>query len=69
MSDLIQSVNYNQADLISDIIKLHVPQGYIDCDCTYSTGQFYANGTVDKPEYKFDLYPQSADVIKALEEL
>lgn len=63
--EVIKSINYSQTDLIADIIKLHVPQGYIDCDCTYSKGQFYADGKVKDPIYKFDLSPQSNDVVMA----
>ena len=62
---LIKSTNYNQIDLISDIIKLHVPQGFIDCDCTYSVGNFYKDGKIKEPQYKFDIIPTRNDIIKA----
>lgn len=63
--DIIKSTNYNQIDLISDIIKLHVPQGFIDCDCTYSVGNFYKDGKIKEPQYKFDIIPTRNDIIKA----
>ena len=63
--DIIKSTNYNQIDLISDIIKLHVPQGFIDCDCTYSVGNFYKDGKLNEPQYKFDIIPTRNDIIKA----
>ncbi len=63
--DIIKSTNYNQIDLISDIIKLHVPQGFIDCDCTYSVGNFYKDGKIKEPLYKFDINPTNENVIKA----
>lgn len=63
--DIIKSTNYNQIDLINDIIKLHVPQGFIDCDCTYSVGNFYKDGKIKEPLYKFDINPTNENVIKA----
>lgn len=64
-SNLIKSISYDQAEIIQNIIKLHVPQGYIDCDPTYSIGNFYKNTGVEPPKHKFDLYPQLPDVIEA----
>ena len=48
--------------MIENILKLHVPEGKIDCDPTYSIGNFYKDGRVKFPEYKFDIKPQSAGV-------
>lgn len=35
-----------------------MPTGKIDCDPTYSIGNFYKNSGVDEPTYKFDIVPQ-----------
>lgn len=35
-----------------------MPTGKIDCDPTYSIGNFYKNTGVDEPTYKFDIVPQ-----------
>jgi hypothetical protein len=32
---IIKSISYDQTEIIKNILKLHVPQGYIDCDPTY----------------------------------
>jgi len=64
MSDLIKTTNFNQVEIISDIIKLHVPAG-IDLDPTYSKGNFYNQGMIDKPKIKSDLYPKFDDVIES----
>ena len=62
---LIKSISYNQFEIIENIIKLHVPQGYIDCDPTYSKGNFYKNNNIIKPKYKYDILPQLDEVEKA----
>lgn len=61
---MITTIDYNQHTIIEDIIKLHVPDG-IQLDPTYSKGVFYKKATISPPEYKFDILPQSDDVIKA----
>lgn len=38
-----------------------MPNKCIDCDPTYSKGNFY-KGTIDEPLYKFDIAPQMPDV-------
>ena len=35
-----------------------MPTGKIDCDPTYSIGNFYKNTGIEKPLYKFDINPQ-----------
>lgn len=65
MTKIIKSISYNQTEIISNIIKLHVPQGFIDLDCTYSKGHFYKNTNIIEPIYKFDLFPQTLDTIAA----
>lgn len=61
---LIKSISYSQEEIISDIIKLYVPQGFIDLDATYSTGNFYKSGEIKEPVYKFDIKPMSDDVVQ-----
>lgn len=36
----ISTIGYNQIEIIQNIIELHVPQGFIDLDPTYSRGVF-----------------------------
>ena len=62
---LIKSVSYDQSEIIKNILKLHVPKGKIDCDPTYSTGNFYNKTGIERPEYSFDIIPQSDGVLKA----
>lgn len=61
-NSLIKSISYDQSQIIKLILKLHVPSGKIDCDPTYSIGNFYKNTGIDKPRYKFDINPQIEDV-------
>lgn len=61
--NIIKSVSYDQEEIIRNIIKLHVPQGYIDVDSTYSKGNFYKN--IKAPKYKFDIQPQTMNTIQA----
>ena len=42
-----------------------MPQGFIDCDPTYSIGNFYKNNNIQEPIYKFDINPQRDGVIQA----
>ncbi len=60
--DLIKSISYDQGEIIRNILKLHSPTGKIDCDPTYSIGNFYKNTGVIPPQYKFDIRPQLDDV-------
>jgi len=41
-----------------------VPTHTIDCDPTYSVGNFYKNTNIPPPKYKFDINPQADEVIK-----
>lgn len=63
--DVISTLNYEQEEIIQDILTLHVPQGFIDCDCTYSKGNFYKSGKIKEPRYKFDKFPQTEDTIQS----
>jgi len=62
---IIKSISYDQTEIIKNIIDLHIEKGVIDCDPTYSTGVFYKKSGIVAPEYKFDLYPQSEEVVKS----
>lgn len=61
---MIQTIGYNQHDIIKDIITLHCPQG-IELDPTYSKGVFYKKSDIDQPLEKFDLHPQTDDTLQA----
>jgi len=63
--NIVSSLSYNQHQVIKNILKLHVPQGFIDCDPTYSIGNFYNNSGIQQPKYKFDIMPQIKGVKKA----
>lgn len=61
-SKLVKSISYDQSEIIRDILHLYVPSGKIDCDPTYSIGNFYKQTGIDKPTYKFDINPQKEGV-------
>ena len=61
---MISTIDYNQQNIIKNIIKLYVPQG-IELDPTYSKGVFYKNMPEHEPREKFDLYPQTDDTLQA----
>lgn len=61
---VISTIGYNEQEMIRDILYLHADGSYIDCDPTYSVGNFYKEG-LPKPEYIFDKEPQVDGVIKA----
>ena len=61
---VISTIGYNEQEMIRDILFLHANGKPIDCDPTYSIGNFYTKG-LQKPKHKFDKFPQSADVIEA----
>lgn len=65
MNSTISSVNYDQHQIIKDILQLHTKNKTIDCDPTYSVGNFYKNSGIAQPKHKFDLNPAVPDVIKA----
>ena len=65
MAELIRSISFDQGEIIRSILKLHVPEGKIDCDPTFSTGAFYNSTGVDAPELKFDIRPQLDGVVQA----
>ena len=63
--DLIRSISYDQTEILQNILRLHVPTGVIDCDPTYSKGQFYKDGVIKQPRLRFDLYPTGPGIEKA----
>lgn len=62
---MIKSVSYDQTEIINNILNLYVKDKKIDCDSTYSKGNFYNNTGIEKPNYKFDIKPLSEGVIYA----
>jgi DNA modification methylase len=61
---VLKSIDYDQGVIIKNLITLHVPDGVIDCDITYSKGNFYRKTGITEPIYKFDKYPQTIDSIE-----
>lgn len=57
------SVINTDDEAIASILSLHAVSG-IDMDVTYSKGNFYKK-SISSPKYKFDLYPQTTDTVKA----
>lgn len=57
-NELVKSISYDQSEIIKWILQLHVPTGKIDCDPTYSIGNFYKNTGIDESIYRFDINPQ-----------
>lgn len=62
MKEIVKSISYDQSEIIKNILSLHVPNQKIDCDPTYSIGNFYKNSGIEQPTYKFDIQPQSSEV-------
>ena len=62
---MINSLSFDQQQIIQNIISLYIPSGKIDLDPTYSKGIFYKNSPFPAPKLKFDLYPQAEEVIQA----
>ncbi len=59
----ILSVSYNQHEIIQNILDLNCEGKNIDCDPTYSRGNFYKHG-IEKPKHCFDINPQKSFVIQ-----
>ena len=56
---MIKSTSYDQSEIIKGILQLHVKDQEIDCDATYSKGNFYNKTGIKPPAYKFDILPTS----------
>ena len=55
---MIKSISYDQSEIIQSILTLHVTNHQIDCDPTYSIGNFYKNTGINRPKYCYDILPQ-----------
>lgn len=58
---LIKSVSDDQQEILNNIIRLYIKEGYIQADFTFSKGVFYKNGNVVIPQYRFDKYPKQCE--------
>lgn len=56
---MIKSISYDQSEIIKNILQLYVQKREIDCDATYSKGNFYKKTGIKPPVYKFDIMPAS----------
>lgn len=65
MPDLVKSISYDQSEIIRNILMLHVPDGKIDCDPTFSTGAFYDGAGIERPALRFDIVPKIGGVKEA----
>lgn len=63
-SRTISSIGFDEQQIIKDILFLHGNGNYIECDPTFSIGNFYKHG-LPKPKYKFDIKPQAIGVVQA----
>jgi len=61
---VIKSISFDEQEIIRDILYLHCQNNNIDCDPTFSIGNFYKKGLIE-PTYKFDINPQRKDVVKS----
>lgn len=61
---VISTISYDEQEIIRDILHLHADDAHIDCDPTYSIGNFYKNG-ISAPAHKFDKFPQVPGVVEA----
>lgn len=61
---VISSINFDEQEIIRDILYLHADGNYIDCDPCYSVGNFYKDG-LRRPKYIFDKFPQTTDTVQA----
>lgn len=59
---MIKTISYDQSEIIKNILALHVPDGIIDLDPTYSKGNFYTNTGIPKPKYIFDIAPRNNEI-------
>lgn len=58
---IIKSTSYDQEEILKWITALYCPDGF-ELDPTYGKGNFYKN--IQKPKYRYDLSPQSGDVVQ-----
>lgn len=64
--EIIKSISYNQFEILYNILNLYNNGNSFDCDPTYSKGGFYENSNpkIEKPIFKFDVFPIGDDVQK-----
>lgn len=60
---MVSSVSFDEKEIITNILNLHVPSKRIDLDPTYSKGVFYRG--LSEPTLKFDIAPQVEGVQQA----
>ena len=60
--NIIRSVSFDQHEILCNILRLHIKQGFFDADFTYSIGEFYSKGIVPRPRLQYDKYPQMEGV-------
>lgn len=63
---LIKSISDDQQEILNNIIKLYIKEGYIQADFTFSKGVFYKNNNLVVPEYRFDKYPKQCEGVQDL---
>lgn len=63
--NFVKSISYDQTEIVKWILELHVPNRKIDCDPTYSIGNFYNGTGIQEPIYKFDINPQIEGAVYA----
>ncbi len=60
---IIRSINYDQHEIILDIIQLHCPWG-IELDPTYCKGNFYRHSGIRRPKYCYDINPRDPSCLQ-----
>ena len=56
--NLIRSVSFDEAEVLTNIVNLHVKDGF-QLDPCFSKGSFYKRSGIKVPEYKFDIDPKA----------
>ena len=63
---LIKSISNNQQEILNNIIKLYIKEGFIQADFTFSCGSLYTGGScsnniVPFPQLRFDKFPTQGE--------
>ena len=58
---LIKTISDDQQEILNNIIKLYIKEGFIQADFTFSIGAMYKDNKVVIPEYRFDKYPTQCE--------
>ena len=56
-NEIIKSINYNQDEIINNILTLYNKGNPIELDPCYNIGGFYLTGLVEEPKLKSDIRP------------